>query len=228
MVQSPESVNFDRLRFARELVEALERADTDAENRAVHAILGLHEKRLHSNLARIATDLREALSASQFDDQLSRLTQNELPDAQHRLNRVIELTEAAADTSLTAVETALPLVRNIRASLEKDSEADADEASRQIIEKLADDAEQIEKCLSEVLMAQGFQDITGQIIRRIVKLVGDLEACLSSFAVPGVDELSRAEDEKTLRAGKGPAVQGVDSALEHQDDVDDLLGQLGL
>lgn len=227
-MNTAETRNVDRLRFARELVDALESGDTDAENTAVHAILGLHEKRLHTNLSRIASDLREALSASQYDDQLSRLALSELPDAQQRLNRVIELTEAAADTSLTAVETALPLAKNIRASL---SDADAiinGVQSENVLAALVADSEQIEKCLADILMAQGFQDITGQIIRRIVKLVGDLEGCLSSFAIQGVEMAQEDEKNAALNAGKGPAVRGIDNALEHQDDVDDLLGQLGI
>jgi len=234
-VQANEAANTDRLLFARDLVDALERGDAAAELAAVHAILGLHEKRLHSNLSRIASDLREALSASQFPTELSRIARSELPDAQQRLNRVIELTEAAADTSLTAVETALPLAKDIRLSIEQlgasasgDTAADSDDRPLiGLLNRIAADAAEIEKCLSDILMAQGFQDITGQIIRRIVKLVAELEEHLSATALPGGPH----EDERSadLHRGNGPALNGIDkSALEHQQDVDDLLGQLGL
>ena len=218
-MQADERADGDRLHFARELVAALERNDATAELEAVRAILGLHEKRLHTNLTRIASDLREALSASQFKSQLSRLAQSELPDAQHRLNRVIELTQAAADTSLTAVETALPLVKNIRSTIAALGGMAADDA----IGRIGADAAGVEKCLSDVLIAQGFQDITGQIIRRIVKLVAELEQYLSDSAVPA------AASSEAMRQGQGPAVTGLDAdALQHQQDVDDLLGQLGL
>lgn len=213
-----------RLRFARNLVNALERGDADAELEAVNAILETHETRLHGELTRIAGDLRNALSASQYSGQISRLATTDLPDAQQRLNHVIELTESAADTSLTAVERALPLVKRVRAAVDALSRGDG---AGETLGQVAIDSNDIEQCLSDILMAQGFQDLTGQIIRRVVKLVAELEDCLSTWAGPVNDEPGDRDD--SLRSGQGPAIEGLDDdALQHQDDVDDLLGQLGL
>lgn len=178
--------------------------------------------RLRSNLSRIVLDLREALSASQYGQELARLAHTELPDAQHRLNRVIELTEAAADTCLTAVETAMPLTRRIRSLTAGNAPLEPDDQA-----ELGANAEQIEQCLSEVLMAQGFQDITGQIIRRVTRLVAELEDTLRASGVTPEPEAQAATADH-LNRGRGPAVAGVDNALERQQDVDDLLGQLGI
>ena len=225
------------MRWARELVAALEQNNEAAELEAVNAILQLHDKQLHNDLSRIANELRNVLSAPQFSGELSRLAKSELPDAQQRLNRVIELTQSAADTSLTAVETALPLIKGVRATIASLENPDSPaytfngtwtgKSLIALLNQIATDAAAIEKCLSDILMAQGFQDITGQIIRRVVKLVAELENYLS---LSGVDlEDDGKNDDAALRQGNGPAIEGIDAnALQHQDDVDDLLGQLGL
>ncbi len=84
--------------------------------------------------------------------------------------------------------------------------------------------------LNEVLMAQGFQDITGQIIRRVIDLVHNLENSMV--------ELIRISGGSTDRGGDarepelpGPVVPGIDDregeTAASQDEVDDLLSSLG-
>ena len=87
--------------------------------------------------------------------------------------------------------------------------------------------------LAEVLLTQGYQDLSGQIIRGVMKLVGELETALVELvrlSKSGVrNELAQgAADSKTR--GFGPAVPGVDHgpAVSDQDDVDALLSGLGM
>jgi chemotaxis protein CheZ len=83
-----------------------------------------------------------------------------------------------------------------------------------------------------VLLAQGYQDITGQVIRKVIDLVNDVESKLVQLI-----RLSgqRKNDEQQASGSvpdispQGPVVPGVDKGdvVNGQDDVDDLLSSLG-
>jgi len=81
-----------------------------------------------------------------------------------------------------------------------------------------------------VLLAQGYQDLTGQIIRSVMKLVGELELALANLARLSGDVVEHATMGDNPSAGQGPAVPGV-SKGDHasgQTDVDALLSGLGM
>ena len=90
--------------------------------------------------------------------------------------------------------------------------------------------------LSEVLLAQGYQDLTGQIIRGIIALVGELEAVLAQLVALANGEDTRRMPQlrlpvasEDLRRGAGPQVPGVSSndAMSEQDDIDALIASMG-
>ncbi|HHO69526.1 MAG TPA: protein phosphatase CheZ, partial [Gammaproteobacteria bacterium] len=95
-------------------------------------------------------------------------------------------------------------------------------------------ADRIHGNLSEVMLAQDFQDLTGQIIRRVIALVQEVEerlvelVRLSGGVEPDSDSGRRGD--ASLARGQGPAVPGVSEAggtVSGQDEVDDLLSSLG-
>ena len=97
-------------------------------------------------------------------------------------------------------------------------------------------ASQIHSNLSEVMMAQGFQDLTGQIIRRVIKLVTEVEdnlvelIRLSGDAEAGARSPGDVDKAEDIMQGVGPQVPGVSddgSSVSGQDEVDDLLSSLG-
>ena len=98
-----------RLFHAHQLVAAIEGDDDAAEAQALAALYSLHESALYSDLNRIAAELNKVLTSVPIEGELSRIAQSELPDAQQRLQQVLDLTESAANTSLNAVEKALPV-----------------------------------------------------------------------------------------------------------------------
>jgi len=94
------------------------------------------------------------------------------------------------------------------------------------------DMEQVRGNLSEVLLTQGYQDLSGQIIRGVMKLVAELETALVDLV-----RLSRtgpnaalAGPSDNLSRGFGPAVPGIDNgpSVSGQSDVDSLLAGLGM
>ena len=69
--------------------------------------------------------------------------------------------------------------------------------------------------LSEVLLAQGYQDLTGQIIRGVMKLVGELEivlgrpGALATATTRRCRARGRSSDE--TRRGFGPPIPGIET-----------------
>jgi chemotaxis protein CheZ len=81
--------------------------------------------------------------------------------------------------------------------------------------------------LSEVMITQGFQDLTGQILRGVGRLIGEVEKALGELTrLTG----STPESMPTAKRGlEGPAVPGVtQGAVTAQADVDDLMAGLGI
>jgi chemotaxis protein CheZ len=100
------------------------------------------------------------------------------------------------------------------------------------LESARTDMDKVRGNLGEVLLAQGYQDISGQIIRGVMKLVGELETALVdlvrlSRTGPTQSAKPAAESRST---GFGPAIPGVDNgpAVSGQQDVDALLSGLGM
>jgi chemotaxis protein CheZ len=91
-------------------------------------------------------------------------------------------------------------------------------------------SELIRRNLADVLLAQGYQDLTGQIIRSVMKLVAELETALANLARLSGDVVEHATMGENASAGQGPAVPGVTKGdiASGQTDVDALLSGLGM
>ncbi len=226
------------LEHARALVQALETGDERAQALAIQWIAGGELMVWQRELKQIAESLRDTLCGSQVTRELSRLAHRELPDAKQSLGYVLELTEDAAHRTLEAVENALPLAANLARSVGECKlrwqasstpvPAEGDEAFLALLDRAETECTELKASLSDVLMAQGFQDLTGQIIRRVGDLVSELEQHLAALGpVPEDGEAPRAE---ALHRGIGTQVPGSDASgsVSGQDDVDDLLAQLGV
>ena len=84
--------------------------------------------------------------------------------------------------------------------------------------------------LTEVMLAQGFQDLTGQILRGVRTLVGEIESVLQELASTAGVNLDLAERPSGLDTSpQGPAIPNLtQNAVQGQSDVDDLIAGLGI
>jgi chemotaxis protein CheZ len=236
---------------ARELVASIEADDEDAVSRLIDDLGKNRESDLFVELGKLTRELHDSLNSFRLDSRISELAEREIPDAKERLNYVVTLTEQAAHRTLNAVEGMLPISEALEQRAgglgeewqrfrSRDMSAEEFRSlSRQIEEFLSqvgDDARALHRSLSEVLMAQDFQDLTGQVIRRVIRLVQDVEENLVRLIRITGERFVQAErkDEKeqekeSNRQGIGPAVPGVDAGgvVSGQDEVDDLLSSLG-
>ena len=240
-------MNDATLDYAHNLVESLEAGDIDSVRQIMDEIASLRESDLFCEMGKLTRELHDSLNTFKLDTKLSGLAESEIPDAKERLNHVITMTEEAADKTLTAVEEAIPLSDEIKANaLELKSRWEKFKDRKLSVEEFRELSKDLDKFfpqiaegsvilndkLNEILMAQGFQDLTGQIIRRVITLVQDVEQGLVDLIkMSGVPEASKKESKEGLdTTAEGPVIPGVDhtsETVDGQDDVDDLLSSLG-
>lgn len=242
----------ETLTQARLLVQQIEDGRDAEAKQTLEDLAKMREADLFQELGKLTRELHDTLSNFRLDSRISEFAEQEIPDAKERLNYVITMTEQAANKTLTAVEESLPISESLQQSSGelreqwerfRKREMSAEEFrewSRQLDEffpQVADGTKVLQGNLTEVLMAQDFQDLTGQIIRRVINLVQDVEQSLvdliriSGRAMLPPEKQAATAPKKNIKA-EGPAVPGVDdtreeAVLQGQDDVDDLLSSLG-
>ena len=185
----------------------------------------------------------------QLDDRIASLTQDEIPDAQSRLNYVIQETEKAANATMDAVEKSMPLAEKLNDRLNAIMPEWQKLMARQLelgqfkqlcqeldtlLSEAKTDSADLNKLLTEVLMAQGYQDLTGQVIRRVIELIKEVEdnliGMLTAFGETQIEDIPQKNKKQsdTVNA-EGPIIDAVDrdDVVNGQDDVDDLLSSLG-
>jgi chemotaxis protein CheZ len=237
-----------KLRLARMLVDHLEAGNDEGAMSVLAELAGFRDRLMFREVARLIRELHDSINGFVMDARLVSIARHEMPDAAERLRYVIATTEAAANTTLTAVEESLPLADSLRAAARDLAERWARFNSRQLsvddfralsaelsefLTATQANTEELHQRLSDVLLAQGYQDITGQVIRKVIDLVEDVEGKLvelvrlSGSAMPPAEAQPRSAGSA---AAHGPAVPGVDTGdvVNGQDDVDDLLSSLGV
>lgn len=236
----------DYVSRARELVQRMEEGDESAAARLLDELVHLREDSLFRELGKLTRDFHESLNNFRLDSRLADIAQHEIPDARDRLSYVISMTEQAANRTLNAVEESLPacealesLAGELREQWARFMRRELDaQAFRELARDLdtflgrtGEDLPRLRANLQDVLMAQTFQDLSGQIIRRVIVLVEELERNLVELVrISGQNLVQPAKDEKAASgAGAyGPAVPGLDTGtVSGQDEVDDLLSSLG-
>lgn len=234
------------LELAKSLVEKLETGANEEAHGLLDELTKVRESLLYQEIGKLTRELHNSLSSFHVDTHISDLAEKDIPDARERLRYVVSMTDEAANRTLNAVEGAIPKcdelggrVSEVQNSWERllRREMSADEfrsLSAQLTEYLpqsSNDVDEIKNGLNEVLMAQDFQDLTGQIIHRVIDLVEDVENNLVGL-IKVAGQKTTAPTYKTEHADitpTGPAVPGLDDSgrVSGQDEVDDLLSSLG-
>jgi len=251
MSQPAEESNHPMLEQAEQLVACLKAGEVAKATTILDDLTGMREAEIFLELGKITRELHEALSGFQVDARVTELAESEMPSATERLNYVIQVTEESANTTLSAIEETVPLAERIeergnelkekwqrfkgRKMTINEFKLLSDKVEAYLIQT-TDDASLLQQKLNEVLMAQGFQDITGQIIRHVISLVQEVEENMVSLiraaghmGVTMAPEVPDQEEELS-QVLDGPVVPGVnddDGKVSGQDEVDDLLSSLG-
>jgi chemotaxis protein CheZ len=200
------------------------------------------QEKVFQRVGHMARQLHDTLRELGYDKMIAQ-TVEALPDAKDRLAYIANLTEQAACKVLNATDIANPLIE----SLESDAQGlaqrwDSVYANQMGVDdfkQLASDTRAFLKTqlpqqtggakaqLMEIMMAQDFQDLTGQVIKKVVTLAHELETQLMGALIEVMPGERRTESVNSLLNGPVINAEGRGDVVVDQQQVDDLLGSLG-
>jgi chemotaxis protein CheZ len=228
---------FDRVASERVLVPAA-RAATPSAAGAAAAAPDVPAEHLFHRVGQLTRTLHDALHELGYDKKIANAA-NSLPDARDRLVYIATLTGQAAERVLGAVEAAQDDERRLEAAsrglAERWKRLYANELSvdefkvlagetRDFLAGLPAHAGAVQQRLHEIMMAQDFHDLTGQVIKKVVELAATLESSLVALLVE-TQQAERKPDEGWL---SGPSVRtDRPDVVANQAQVDSLLESLG-
>ena len=195
-----------------------------------------------SRIGHMTRALHESLRGLGLDKLIEKAA-SDIPDARDRLDYVARLSEQAAQKVLNATDAAGPLQDGIesqasalqaswQALLDNPAASEADWralAGRSVasMDKARADAVQTKAYLMDIMMAQDFQDLTGQVITKVTTIAQNLEQQLVQMLV----DFAPAEVKRDFGNGlmNGPQIHPTGNAdvVSNQGQVDDLLDSLG-
>ncbi|MCF8206995.1 MAG: protein phosphatase CheZ [Methylotenera sp.] len=158
-----------------------------------------------------------------------------LPDARSRLNYIATKTAAAADKVLNSVDQAKAEHAGISAATKQLAEALVADPVRAVasgaVMNFVKDVEartaSIDNHLTDIMLAQDFHDLTGQVVAKVVTLANDLEDSLVKLLVQVVPPEQREKVDPNILQGPVVNPEGRTDVVANQGEVDDLLASLG-
>ena len=192
---------------------------------------------VHQKIGLLTRQLHDSLTELGYADQLCN-TMGELPDAQSRLSYIARLTGEAAEKVLTRVEQAKlqhdylsAEATRMRQALVRDPVAAvATGAIMNFLDDVSRVTQTADEHLTEIMMAQDFHDLTGQVIARVVALAATIEEQLVHLVIQTAPPNAVvALPEPASHHLSGPVVnpQASSDVVTDQSQVDDLLASLG-
>jgi len=243
---------------AQELVERLEQGKFGEAVQLIHELNQTRDRGLYQEIGKLTRELHSAIVDFQIDPNMPQAAEvSQITDATERLSYVVRLTDAAANRTMDLVEESTPVLGSLAddaASLRQDwqrfqrRETSPDEF-RELVKRVdgfltrsETDARQVSGHLNDILLAQDFQDLTGQVIKRVTQMVTEVESNLLKLVLMAsqVDRFAgiqhdhqqlrdEKDKEKHPTRGEGPQIHADkrEDVVSGQDDVDDLLSSLG-
>ena len=238
--------------YAKSLTEQLESGDNAGALETIDALSESRDQCLYREVGQLTRRLHESIRDFQIDPQNEeqREALTKITDASDRLGYVVEMTGNAANKTMDLVEEAMPRAAEFH-STASDLRAQWAEFRdkgysvgefKELYERIAkfleyseQSAEYTQGALQEIMMAQDFQDLTGQVIQKVTKLVKEVEEHLLDLVVMAshVDQLAGVvhefDEKEAENNGHGPQMNTEErqDVVSGQDDVDDLLSSLG-
>ena len=212
--------------------------------------------RILARIGQLTRTLRDSMRELGLDKQVEAAAQA-VPDARDRLKYVATMTEQAAERALNAIELAKPVqeaMQNEAQSLDArwakwyDAPLAQGEAgallaeTRTFLQSVPERTQATNAQLLEIMLAQDFQDLTGQVIKKITDVVYLIEQQLltvlleniaperrEQFAASAAALMSSSTSGSPESLLNGPQInpEGRSDVVQDQSQVDDLLASLG-
>ncbi|HLT14187.1 MAG TPA: protein phosphatase CheZ [Marinobacter sp.] len=236
-----------------ELVECVNSGNFARAMTVINELSEVRDQSLYREVGRLTRSLHEAIRNFQIDPRNAEQQEalSSMSDASDRLAYVVQMTGQAANRTMDLVEESMPVAHAMR----DEALALRDEWQRlrrremepaefrelygridTFFGSLGENSDSLYNNLSEILLAQDFQDLTGQVIQKVTALVKEVEENLLSLVVMAshVDQLTGTvhqieEKEESAEKGVGPQIKADEreDVVSGQDGVDDLLSSLG-
>ncbi len=246
---------FERLfsEKAKDLMGRLENNDLSGAVGLIQELQKVRDENLYQEIGQLTRALHESIKKFKLDSNVQGAG-SDIDEANDGLAYVVDMTAKAANKTMDMVEDSMPLSQSIgdesseinqewkrflKKELKPEEFRDLCKRITEFLQNTNSNTRKLNKNLSDILLAQDFQDLTGQVIQKVTTMVTDVEARLVNLvAMAGhVDQLTGIQHgeievehkEEDLNQGVGPQVNAEDEedVASNQDDVDDLLSSLG-
>jgi chemotaxis protein CheZ len=222
-----EVVNITSPSGSKELIQS---ADEGTPSGTVVNKLGQMTRKFHDTLHELGYD-KDLEKVASF-----------IPDARDRLGYVVTMTQKAAERVLNATEAAQPIMTKLEADSQLlarewqllfDKQLDIEKfkslvtQTRAFLTEVPKQAKATNAFLTEIMMAQDFQDLTGQVIKKIVEVTQNLEKQLVELLVESSPSVANPDAHAGLLNGPVINASGRTDVVTNQDQVDDLLESMG-
>jgi chemotaxis protein CheZ len=197
------------------------------------------DESLFSQIGHLTRKLHDTLRELGYDKKLAE-TVEAIPDTRERLAYIAAMTQQAAERALTATEVAQPIQEKLEAGamglsakwqslfdnqLSLDEFKQLAEETRSFLKEVPSQTKATNAQLMEIMMAQDFQDLTGQVIKKVIDMAQQMERDMLQLL------LATTPADKKVDAGllNGPVInaKGRTDVVTSQAQVDDLLDSLG-
>ena len=199
------------------------------------------EDKVFNRIGHMTRELHDTLRQLGYDQALEEAAKA-IPDARQRLNYIAQMTEQAASRVLNATDIARPLQEDIQGkatalngrwdrlyggdlSIAEFKALAGD--TKAFLGAVPQQAAATNDQLMEIMMAQDFQDLTGQVIKKVVDLAQSLESQLLQVLIEAMPEGRKIEAPEGLLNGPVMNAEGRTDVVNNQEQVDDLLESLG-
>jgi len=241
---------------ATQLVSVLQNDDYKQASNIIHDLLEARDRHIFTSVGKLTRALHDAIVNFHVDADIKaeppEVKSSEIRDASDRLHYVLDLTQAAADKTMDKVEAVAPIAMNLgqeahrlqnewmrlrRGDMNKEEFKNLYGQIDVFLQQMGEGTDQLNKNLQDIILEQGFQDLTGQVLKKVIDLITDVEnELVNLMRIAGqVEQVTGlAGDEKTVHekdhiAAEGPVIHADkrEDVVHGQDDVDDLLSSLG-
>jgi chemotaxis protein CheZ len=216
------------LELLDELTKAIEENNPQQIDGIIATLASSRQEEIFHSLNEKAYVLQKSIKEFLSGNNFLGLTEEELPDAMDRLKHVIGMTDEAANKTIDATEDMRDNLDVIRKILRE--EKLKDDTNEELVEALATSVKETASSLNEILLAQSYQDLSGQMIKKVLMLIEDVQDNIIELIImigdikPNI-ETSRVSPVDRLPLA-GPSIPGDFNVVGSQTDVDDLFDSL--
>ena len=223
--ESGGGISDQALNGVEQLLEALSRGHLSQAEDALRKLGAEQESTLYQRVGELTRTLHNALSdfRRSLDSSSVTMHSTNIPDAANKIEAVMRMTQKSAETTLECVEEQSDIVRKALEELHelegrfKSASPPSVQALQLYLSSLTPRIARLGDLGDQVLMAQSFQDLTGQSLQKVLRLVSELEKSLIGlvefFGAPAAPE--------------PPPEEEAPSGQMNQDEVDDVLSKFG-